>query len=297
MSFKLGAVVGAAVGAAVRPSLVLAAAVWAGAAVAQDTLARITADGSARIGIANERPYGYVETDGTVAGSVPDIVRAALAPHGVTELEPQIVDFNALIPGLNADRFDIIAAGMYINPQRCEAIAFTNPITRAGYGFAAKAGNPKGLHSVADVVASPDAVVGTQTGSAQVEALATAGVPQDRTVLFANATEALAGLRADRVDVIFFPGLELGALLATADDPAVERVTPFEQATNEAGEPAYGYAAFGVRKGDDALREVLNQEIARLISSGEMLEIISRYGYGEDELPTPGVTAESLCAG
>jgi ABC-type amino acid transport substrate-binding protein len=128
--------------------VLLAATVTAGfapgTAFAQDTLARITADGSARIGIANERPYGYVETDGTVAGSIPDIVRAALAPHGVTELEPQIVDFNALIPGLNADRFDIIAAGMYINPQRCEAIAFTNPLTRAGYGFAAKAGNPKG---------------------------------------------------------------------------------------------------------------------------------------------------------
>jgi polar amino acid transport system substrate-binding protein len=281
--------------------VLLAATVTAGfapgTAFAQDTLARITADGSARIGIANERPYGYVETDGTVAGSIPDIVRAALAPHGVTELEPQIVDFNALIPGLNADRFDIIAAGMYINPQRCEAIAFTNPLTRAGYGFAAKAGNPKGLHSVADAVASPDAIVGTQTGSAQVEALATAGLPADRTVLFANATEALAGLRADRVDVIFFPGLELGALLATANDPAVERVTPFEQAKTESGEPAYGYAAFGVRKGDDALRELLNQEIARLIESGEMLQIISKYGYGEDELPAPGVRAESLCAG
>ena len=84
MSLKLGAF---------SPPVVLAAALAAaittglapGAAFSQDTLARITADGSARIGIANERPYGYVETDGTVAGSIPDIVRAALAPHGVTE--------------------------------------------------------------------------------------------------------------------------------------------------------------------------------------------------------------------
>lgn len=291
MSLKLAAIF--------RPAALVAAALAAasGAAVAQDTLARITGEGSVRIGIANERPYGYVETDGTVAGAIPDIVRAALAPHGVTELEPQIVDFNALIPGLNADRFDIIAAGMYINPQRCEAIAFTNPLTRAGYGFAAKAGNPTGVHSVAEAVANPEVTVGTQTGSAQVEALASAGLPADRTVLFANATEALAGLRADRVDVIFFPGLELGALLATANDPSVERVTPFEQARTESGEPAYGYAAFGVRKGDEGLRDLLNTEIARLIESGELLEIISKYGYGEDELPTPGVTAESLCAG
>lgn len=266
------------------------------AALAQDTLERITDTGTVRIGIANERPYGYVETDGTVAGAIPDIVRAALEPHGVTELEPQIVDFNALIPGVNADRFDIIAAGMYIRPARCEAIAFTNPLTRAGYGFAAEAGNPLELHSVADLAAHPEAIVGTQTGSAQVEELQEGGVPGDRTVLFANATEALAGLRAGRVDVIYFPGLELGALLDTAGGQDVERVTPFEQKTDENGDPEYGYAGFGLRQGDDALREQLNQEIARLLESGELLEIISAYGYGEDELPTPGLTAEEICA-
>ena len=262
---------------------------------AETTMERIERTGVVRLGIANERPYGYVETDGTVTGAVPEIVRAALGPIGVKDLEPLIVEFNALIPGLNADRFDIIAAGMYIRPNRCQAIAFTNPLTRAGYGFAALKGNPKNLHSLADLAESSDAVVGTQTGSAQVEELAESGVPRDRTVLFANATEALAGLRAGRVDVIYFPGIELGALLQTMNDPNVERVVPFEQKVDAAGEPDYGYAGFGLRKGDDELRDFLNKAIADMVESGELLEIISAYGYGEDELPTPGKTAEDLC--
>src|SRR5690606_31549603 len=134
-----------------------------------------------------------------------------------------------------------------------------------------------------------DVIIGTQTGSSQVEILINAGVPQNRTVLFANASEALAGLRAGRVDVIYFPGLELGALLATANDPSIERVTPFEQILKDDGTPQYGYAGLGVRQSDDTLREFLDKEIARLLESNEMLGIISKYGYGPDELPSADI--------
>jgi polar amino acid transport system substrate-binding protein len=263
---------------------------------AETTLERIKSSGIVSVGIANEKPYGFVETDGRLVGAVPDVIFAALEPHGLKEMKAEIVEFNALIPGINANRFDIIGAGMYITPPRCGAIAFSNPVTRAGYGFAALKGNPKGVHSLADVAAHDDAIVGTQNGSAQVEELSKAGVPQDRVVLFSNATEALAGMKANRVDVIFFPGLELGDLLKTANDPEVERVEPFHQVTNEKGQPQYGYSALGLRKADTDLKEALDAEIAKMLASGRLLEIISKYGYGKDELPTPEDTAARLCA-
>jgi len=155
---------------------------------AETTMARIVKDGVVRVGIANEKPYGFVDTDGKVKGAIPDVIAAALAPHGVKELKAEVVEFNALIPGINADRFDIIGAGMYIRPTRCEAILFTNPVTRTVAGFAALKSNPKGVKSIAEVAAHADAIVGTQNGAAQVEELAKAGVPNDRVVLFANAT-------------------------------------------------------------------------------------------------------------
>jgi polar amino acid transport system substrate-binding protein len=262
---------------------------------AETMLERIKRTGAVSVGIANEKPYGFVGTDGRLVGAVPDVIAAALEPHGLKEMKAEIVEFNALIPGINANRFDIIGAGMYIRPKRCEAIAFTNPVTRAGYGFAALKGNPKNLHSVQDLAKHTDAIVGTQNGSAQVEELSKAGVPNERVVLFSNATEALAGLKAKRVDVIFFPGLELGDLLKTANDPDVERVEPFHQVIGESGEPEYGYSALGLRKGDDDLRQALDAEIAKMLASGRLLEIISKYGYGADELPTKNDTAERLC--
>ncbi|WP_137389356.1 ectoine/hydroxyectoine ABC transporter substrate-binding protein EhuB [Rhodoligotrophos defluvii] len=262
---------------------------------AETTLERIKRTGKVSVGIANERPYGFVDTNGKLVGAVPDLIQAALEPHGVKEMQAEIVEFSAMIPGLNANRFDIIGAGMYITPPRCQAIIFTNPVTRAGYGFVALKGNPKGVHSVADVVKNPDVIVGTQNGSAQVGELEQAGVPKDRVVLYANATEALAGLKANRSDVIYFPGLELGDLLKTANDPAVERVEPFHQMVGPDGKPQYGYSAMGLRKADTDLKQVLDAEIAKMLASGKLLEIIAKYGYGKDELPTAEDTAERLC--
>jgi polar amino acid transport system substrate-binding protein len=262
---------------------------------ADSTLDRIKSTGKVGVGIANEKPYGYVETDGRLVGAVPDVILAALAPYGVKTMQAEIVEFNALIPGLNAGRFDIIGAGMYIRPKRCEAIAFSNPMTRLGYGFAALKGNPKAVHSIADVAKKPDAVVGTQTGSAEVEELQKAGVPSKQVVLFTNATEALAGLKASRCDVIYFPSLELNEVLKTANDPAVERVADFKQVVDEHGDPDYGFSALGLRQADKDLKTALDTELGKMLASGKLLEIIAKYGYGQEELPTPKDTAERLC--
>jgi polar amino acid transport system substrate-binding protein len=247
------------------------------------------------VGIANEKPYGYVDTAGKPTGAIVEIIRAVLAPYGITELDANVVDFGALIPGINASRFDIIGAGMYIRPARCKAIAFSNPVTRSGGAFLAKKGNPTGVHSLREVAAKPNVTLGTQTGTSQVEEVKQAGIGQDRVMLFAKDTEALAGLQAGRVDVIYFPDLEVNTLLETSKDPSLERVAPFDQIMGPDGQPAWNYQALGFRKADGDLIEAVNKQIATLLSSGKLLEIIKPYGYSQNELPPADVTAEKIC--
>jgi polar amino acid transport system substrate-binding protein len=249
------------------------------------------------VGIANEKPYGYVDTNGKPTGAIVEIIRTVLAPYGITELEANVVDFGALIPGINAHRFDIIGAGMYIRPARCKAIAFSNPVTRSGGAFLAKKGNPKGVHSLKEVAAKSDVTLGTQTGTSQVEEVKQAGIAQDRVVLFAKDTEALAGLQAGRVDVIYFPDLEVNTLLDTSHDPNLERVAPFDQIIGADGKPAWNYQALGFRKSDTDLIEAVNKQIASLLSSRKLLEIIKPYGYSQNELPPADVTADKICVG
>ncbi len=87
--------------------------------------------GTVTVGLANEKPYAYIETDGKVTGAIVEVLRAALEPLGITKIEANVNEFSALVPGVMAGRFDIIGAGMYVTPKRCESIAFTNPLTNS----------------------------------------------------------------------------------------------------------------------------------------------------------------------
>src|SRR5580692_159794 len=130
------------------------------ARAASGTFEKAKASKSITVGIANEKPYGYVDTDGRLTGAAIEVMRAVLAPYGITELKGTIADFDAMIPGVNAGRFDVVGAAMYIRPKRCQAIAFSNPFDRSGGAFASLKGNPKNLHSLKDVAANKDVKIG-----------------------------------------------------------------------------------------------------------------------------------------
>src|SRR3546814_6519256 len=78
------------------------------------------------IGIANERPYGY-EEGGEATGEAPELAKVIFERMGITEVDFEVSDFGALINGINAGRFDVIAAGMFINPERAQQVAFADP--------------------------------------------------------------------------------------------------------------------------------------------------------------------------
>src|SRR3546814_10610186 len=71
---------------------------------------------------------------------------------GITEVDFEVSDFGALINGINAGRFDVIAAGMFINPERAQQVAFADPDYCATTGFAVPEGNPDGLADFQSVI-------------------------------------------------------------------------------------------------------------------------------------------------
>jgi polar amino acid transport system substrate-binding protein len=285
-------------------SAILAAAVWAAVCAAvplSGAQASMLDDakqrGSVVVGLANEKPYAYIETDGTVTGAIIEVLRAAMKPMGIDKIEANINEFSALVPGVVARRFDIIGAGMYVTPKRCEAIAFTNPITRVATVLAAKAGNPKNIHSLEDIAANPELKVGSQLGTAQVDDLHRAGIPEDRIVLFSRDTEGFAGLQADRVDAIYYPALEIGELIKKSGSNDVERVEPFEIAKGDDGKPLLNFQSFGFNKQDADFVDALNGEIAKLRQSGDLARILEPYGFTAQDVPDASMTAAAICAG
>ena len=261
------------------------------------TLETARQTGKITVGLANEKPYAYIETDGKITGAIIEVLRAALEPLGVKDIEANVNEFSTLVPGVMAGRFDIIGAGMYVTPKRCESIAFTNPLTQIATVLAARAGNPGNIHSLEDIAASSSLKVGSQTGTAQVEDLLRAGIPQERIVLFSRDTEAMSGLTAGRVDAIYYPALEISELIAKSGGADVERVTPFTIAKGADGKPLLNYQSLGFRKDDADFIAQINEQISALRASGKLAEILKPFGFTEQDLPEATVTAARICGG
>jgi len=246
-------------------------------------------------GIANEQPYAYIGTDGKTVGANVEILQAILGNLGISKIETPITEFGSLVPGLAAGRFDLIGAGLFINPARCKVIGYSNPVTRSGGAFIVKAGNPLKLHSLKDVATNGKARLATQPGSNQVQEAKDSGIATANVVLFDKDTEALAALQAGRVDVVYFPDAEIISLVKKANSPAIERALPFDQIPDAEGKPTWNYHAYGLPKNDPEFTLAFNEQLAKLRASGELLKILQKYGYTENELPPADVTAEQRC--
>jgi polar amino acid transport system substrate-binding protein len=253
----------------------------------ETTWERIQRTGVVRLGISNEPPFSIQNLDGTVTGQAPEVLRAALAPYNI-ELESIVTEGGGLIPGLQADRFDVVAAGFTYTSERCSEVAFGNPDSLISSGLMVLKGNPKDIHSYEDIAENPDTILGVVSGSSYIEWAVDVGIPEDRMLTFPEALLAKDALEAGRVDAFASP--RTTALWNWPDDPVFELADPF---TPPPGVPDEVYLGAMFRTEDTDFIEAYNAELAKLYASGELLEINSEFGF--DVLPPADLTAEELC--
>ena len=247
----------------------------------------LKAQGYATIGIANEPPFSEVKPDGTLTGSAPDVAKAVMAKLGVPEIRYQIVDYGAMIPGLQAGRFDFIAAGLYINPKRCAAILFSEPDVCGAEAFAVEAGNPHGLKTYEDI-AKAGIAMATCGGCAEYDYAKKAGVAEANIVVAPDPQSGLTMLQSGRVKAYALGGPVIHDLLTKANDPKLEIVNPVE------GLPP-SCAGAGFRKEDEAFRNAYDAALKDLKASDAFPPLVDSYGFSS--VMAKRATREELCAG
>ncbi|EJC63910.1 ectoine/hydroxyectoine ABC transporter solute-binding protein [Rhizobium leguminosarum bv. viciae WSM1455] len=257
------------------------------ASAADDKLEQLKEQGFARIAIANEPPFTAVGADGKVSGAAPDVARAIFEKLGIKEVVASISEYGAMIPGLQAGRHDAITAGLFMKPERCNAVAYSEPILCDAEAFALKKGNPLKLTSYKDIADNPDAKIGAPGGGTEEKLALEAGVPRDRVIVVPDGQSGIKMLQDGRIDVYSLPVLSIHDLMAKANDPNLETVAPVVNA------PVYcDGAAF--RKQDVALRDAFDVELKKLKESGEFAKIIEPYGFSAKAAMS--TSREKLCA-
>src|SRR5690625_1812426 len=155
------------------------------------TLQEILDRGQVRIAIANEIPYGFMDLDGTAKGVGPDVAKHIMDELGIDNIEWIATTFGSLIPGLQANRFDMVAAEMAILPQRCKEVLFSEPDSSYGEGLLVAKGNPHAIHTY-ESFADSDKTVAIMAGADQLEMLQALGVPEGRMVTISNNADAIS---------------------------------------------------------------------------------------------------------
>ena len=222
------------------------------------------------IGIANEIPYGYEDEEtGEVTGEAPEVARVVLDELGITDREFVVVEFGALIGGLQAGNFDMIAAGMYINADRAAEILFSDPDYCVLESMLVPEGNPKGLTNY-NSVADTDATLAVASGTVNVDYAEWAGIPEDQIVEFAGIEDQYDAIAAGRVDAVSGTILTVQQHADTME--GFQALPPFP-ALDEEGNPILGCGGYGFL--DQELRDEFNRVLNEKQETGEVQQIVN----------------------
>ncbi|WP_274424377.1 ectoine/hydroxyectoine ABC transporter substrate-binding protein EhuB [Chelativorans sp. YIM 93263] len=260
------------------------------AANAQSTLERAQEEGYIRVGFANEAPFGFATPDGTLTGESPEVAKAVLGRMGIEEVDGVLTEFGSLIPGLMAGRFDIIAAGMFITPERCEQVQFSEPSYGIGQALLVQEGNPENIVDYGSIADNSDLTLAVMAGAVEGGYAEDAGIPDDQIIILPDQASLVSAVGSGRADAAALTALSIQRMAENND--GVESTEPFSEV---AGQSVMGHGGFAFRPDDTELYEAFNEQLQEFIGTEEHIELVSEFGFGEGYLPT--ATTEELCAG
>lgn len=251
--------------------------------------------GTVTVGFANEAPYAY-EDNGELKGAAVDIAQAVFEELGIENMESQLADFSQLIPGVQAGQFDVVTAGMAIQPARCENALFSEPEMQYGEGLVVPVGNPNDIHSYKDIADNPDLTVVVMEGATEIGFLLDEGVSEDQITTASDIPSTFSAVQAGRADATTGTEMTVRMALESFDSDDLEFVESFEQPDIE-GVPSYGAAAFSLD--NEELRDAYNEVLAELKENGTVAELLEANGFnGETNFVADGeVTTEQVCNG
>lgn len=226
--------------------------------------------GVVKAGVADQPPYSGLNTQGEVIGLGPDVANRVLEMMDGGNLEGIVAAYADLIPGLNANRWDMIAASLHISAPRCEQVLFADPILLESASFAVLPGNPSDVSSLDELVTSGQNVA-ILTGSFLVPLAKSHGVPASQIIEFPDGQGALEGLEAGRVQAVLSSSTAFDGL-ADVSEVEFDVVGPLPDV-----EPSGSSVAF--KKGDEDLRDKFNEKLREMKASGALSEILEKNGF------------------
>ncbi|KVC20932.1 transporter substrate-binding domain-containing protein [Burkholderia pseudomultivorans] len=235
-------------------------------------------------------PWNLTRPDGTIDGFEPELARNLCGRMRV-QCKLMSQDWDGLIPGLNAGKFDVIMDALSISEDRKRAIAFSKPYanTPAVFVSAGPVGLPKALPNAAPLRLTGDPAsdraaveplraalkgksIGIVTGSVY-SAFINRNFKDVASIReYKNAPDHDIDLLNGRIDVAFDDAAYYASALAKPGNAALRIVGP------KIGGPIWGDGeALGLRKSDADLKTMFDQAIAAAITDGTVRRLSEKW--------------------
>lgn len=214
-------------------------------------------------------PFNFIESDGTITGFDVEIGLELCARMG-EECEIVAQDWDGIIPGLLADKYDFIIASMFITAERKKQVDFTDP-----YYLAAMTHVTPKLSDITEFTnrSLSGKIIGAQSGTTQAD-FAEAQYPDAEIRLYPTQDEVNLDMANGRID------LQVGDMLPLLDWTTKTADGACCEIAGEAiTDPAFVGDGVGiaVRQEDDELREKLNAALAEIREDGTYKAINDKY--------------------
>lgn len=245
-----------------RALLLVSSLLLAQSVVAAPPVLRIATDGTFP-------PYSTVNPDGTLAGFDVDIAQA-LCAEMKARCELKQYDFDGMIAGLKARKFDMIVASMAITEERSRQVAFSDKY-QGGYS---RFMGPRDTDLSGEPATMAGKRIGVQLGSIQESyANGVYGQAGAKVRTYGSAEQAWLDLMAGRLDAIV---VEIGVGMELKKREGAEKFDFFGPKMSDSAYFGTG-SGIAVRKQDTRLLAELNGALKTILANGTYQQINDKY--------------------
>ena len=211
-------------------------------------------------------PYEFyaIDEDGTPALAGFDMAIARyIADYMGLELEVVPMDFDGVLSELATGNVDLGLAGLSPDPARADAMDFSDIYYTGGQSLVTVADKADSIKSFDDVN-KPEMSVGAQIGSIQMD-LANANTPNADIVALPKVTDLISELIGGKMDAAFIETAVAESYKTNYPELTLVLDVPYDVAGS----------AVGIKKGNEALKNAVNEAIAAAIKDGSMDKFVA----------------------
>ncbi|WP_309387692.1 substrate-binding periplasmic protein [Cerasicoccus frondis] len=218
-----------------------------------------------RVGVSADMPPFVYKQDGKLVGLEIDMARQMGKDLG-REVYFIEMDWEDLIPALQADKIDILMAGMNYTPERNSIISMTTPYMNSGQ-MALVLRKNAGNYALAGQIGNTKGKVGAEKGTTG-EFLVQSSFPNAELVTFDSAEKGALAVADGKVDMLIHDAPTIYWLAGTYQNRGVTPARPVLTVDQ---------MVWGVSRDNPELLQKVNSLVVTWAANGELNRIVRRW--------------------